>query len=143
MTEEYFLKKISYIAHLKCIPISRQAAKEIFLEFSQFTESDMDIAVESTLWHQDRFNFTVLLQKLKSIRSSRIETQSEKQKAEEERTARMFFNGDLCPEKKSKEWIKGINLILNKHLGKQAAEELIEFMNSQKEINETQDDIPF
>ncbi len=143
MTEEYFIKKISYIAHLKCIPISRQAAKEIFSEFCQFSESDMDIAVDSILWHQDKFDFILLLNKLKSIRSSRMERQSEKENAEEARIAKMFFKGDLCPTPRAKEWIKGINLIIGKHLGKQGAEELIEFMGNQKQGTEPPDDIPF
>ena len=145
ITQEYFLKKISELAHMRCLTITPAAAKHISPKFQEFEERDLDQAVESVMMESERFDFVRLLKNMIHRRADRLEAESGENRTSEARAAERFFDpgrytGECkrdacrgCPHVKNcqirgREWIKGINAILRGGLGISGADELIHHM---------------
>ena len=148
ITEEYFLKKVSELAHMRCITITKQAAKEVFARFPSFEPEDLDAAIDQLLFNTDeRFDFTKLLQSMTHRRADRLEAEARSNRISEGEAAKDFFNESRytgkcerteclgCPhlqacQVRGREWIKGINSIIRASLGKKGATELIRYMKN-------------
>ena len=153
ITEEYFLSKVSELAHMKCVPISRQSAKEVHERFVEFEKEDLDYAIDELIFTEQRFDFTKLLRSMTNKRADRIEARSEEYKRSEAEAAQRFFSpryeGECrtrqCPKCRylrdckirATEWMKGINTILDLSKtrapgeGQRMAEELINYMTNE------------
>lgn len=164
ITEDLFLSKISEMAHLKCITLTKSAAKEVYPRFKEFQPEDLSKAIDSLAFEDSRFDFIKLLKKCSTQRSIRIEEESQHSKDQERKTAYEFFhpqfNGECtikhCPGCRHKpncsvrahEWLKGINTILSGKRapgeGTQMAKDIISYM--QKDFMQPKEEdqaIPF
>ncbi len=149
ITQEYFIKKISELAHMRCLTITPAAAKHISNRFSEFEEGDFDQAIDAIMMESERFDFVRLFKRLVHARADRLESEADFNRIQEGRSASRFFDeslyeGDCTRQKcngcehiknckvRGREWIKGINTILSKKRalgeGKQMAEDIIKFM---------------
>ena len=151
ITEEYFLEKISQLAHMKLITITKSVAKDVYPRFSEFETSDLDHAIDKLISSENRFDFTTLLKDISRRRSNRLETQAVTYQNEEALAASRFFNpprfsGECTRHKcqgcehsqdckiRAHEWLKGINTILDLSKkrapgeGKRMADQLIHHM---------------
>jgi hypothetical protein len=143
--QDYFLKKISELAHMRCLSITPATAKNISIKFEEFEPADLDRAVEVIMMETERFDFVRLLRRLAHSRADRLESESTENRINEGRAAKRFFDparyiGECtreackgCPhikncELRGKEWIKGINAIMHGKLGSEGAEQLIHYM---------------
>ena len=149
MNEAFFKQKVSELAHMKCISIPKDHVNSLFYRFSSYDENDLNQAIETLIYSEERFDFTKLLKALNRARADRIEGESSINRISEAKAAERFFEeneyaGECtreacknCQHFKSckvrgKEWIKGINTILSsKHGGKKQAQELINYMKYQ------------
>jgi hypothetical protein len=145
ITQDYFLKKISELAHMRCLSITPAAAKHISGKFEEFEPPDLDKAIDAIMMETERFDFVRLLRKLAHSRADRLEAESNEHHIGEARAAKRFFDDSRyigkcnrescrgCPhikkcEVRGKEWIKGINAIMRGNLGSEGAEQHIHYM---------------
>lgn len=152
ITEEYFLEKVSLLAHMKLILIPPKTAKDVYPKFSEFETTDLDKAIDESIYSEDRFDFTRLLKNMNHRRADRIEDQSRFYHQEEADEAKKFFMphryegecvGGKCQgckhlkdcKVRAKEWIRNINMILSKKRspgeGKKMAQDVIRYMNTE------------
>lgn len=147
ITQDYFIKKISELAHMRCLMITPAATKHISPKFQEFEEKDLDQAINAVMMESERFDFVRLLKRMIHSRADRLEAESRDNRISEAVSAERFFDENRytgecrrdacrgCPHLKNcqvrgREWIKGINTIMRKGLGKKGAEEVIRYMNA-------------
>ena len=161
ITEEYFLDQVSKLAHMKLITVTRVAAKDVYPKFSAFDTTDLDAAVDTLSYSEDRFDFTRLLKNMNIRRADRLEGQAREYHKGEARAAGRFFHPEAfsgeCTRHKCRgcehfqncqtrgyEWLKGINTILSRKRepgeGKKMAEDFIKYMDDEFM---KRDDLPF
>lgn len=145
ITEEFFLSKIKELAHMRSILIPKDAPAYVFKKFKDFDESDMDKAINELLTDERKFNFQILRQTMDRIAAIRREKEWNETKEEDKTQANEFFNENRYQGEchrhecrgcrhvgnckiRGREWIKNINLILSKGLGKKGADEVINYM---------------
>jgi hypothetical protein len=153
ITQDYFLKKISELAHMRCLLISPNIAKDVFPKFQEFDAKDLNQAIDAEMMEEGRFDFVKLRRRLINSRSVRLETESNFNRIQEGKDAERFFKEEAyegeCTRQKcqgcghlknckvrGREWIKSINSIWNFRgpcrppgEGKKMAEEAIHYMN--------------
>lgn len=145
ITEEYFLAKVKELAHMRSILIPKDAPAYVYKKFQEFDESDIDKAIIELLTDERKFNFQILRQTMDRIAALRREKEWGEKKAEEKTEAVNFFNenrytGECNRQEcrgcghvnncrvRGREWIKNINLIMERGLGKKGADEVIHYM---------------
>lgn len=153
ITQDHFLKKISELAHMRCLTITPASAKHISGRFEEFEPSDFDQAVEAIMMETEKFDFVRLFRRIVHSRADRLESESRFNRIDEGKAAKDFFNESiyrgectrhvcdgcdyvLACKTRGKEWIKGINIILEnrsrpKGEGKKMAQELINYMTNE------------
>jgi hypothetical protein len=150
ISEGYFLEKVSELASMRCLNITKATGKEVFKRFEDFDAKDIDQAIETLTFSEERFDFVRLLKACIHRRADRLESRAEQDRKSEEVAARDFFDvssprysGECqreqcwgCPyvgncKPRAKEWMKGVNTILNSNLGKKGADELIDYMKNE------------
>lgn len=149
ISEQDFLKKIAAFAHFKMLNIPVQWARDCYPKFAEFEPTDLEVALKRFIDSEEKFDFSKLHKEIIGIRSKKLERQAMINKTVDEEMAKQFFNPteyieDNCDvgvckkciklkycKVRGKEWVKGINVILNKKLGRKGAEELISFMQKE------------
>jgi hypothetical protein len=76
ITQDYFIKKISELAHMRCLSITPAATKHISPKFEEFEPKDLDQAVEAVMMESERFDFVRLLKRMIHSRADRLEDES-------------------------------------------------------------------
>ena len=148
ITQDYFIKKISELAHMRCLMITPAATKHISPKFQEFEEKDLDQAINAVMMESERFDFVRLLKRMIHSRADRLEAESRDNRISEAVSAERFFDENRytgecrrdacrgCPHLKNcqvrgREWIKSINAIMNGGLGKKGAEKAIHYMQKE------------
>jgi hypothetical protein len=143
----YLTAKLKEIGTWKGQQIVTGTVELIFKDFQDESPQDLDAAILEMKSDAERFTPARLKYLVSRIRYSREEREWEKTKEQDREQAIRFFDESRytgkcdrtkclgCPHLKNcqvrgREWIRGINAIMNGGLGKKGSEELIRYMKN-------------